>query len=125
MTPIGDAAKGASDPADIYVLYPGEGSERHLSSSFFIRIEGAEWGTAEDGIVILALSAVVGYGAFDLLGSALVPREMVLGVVRFQVPGSFRRRPQPAAEPFLTVQPNHEILTYGKEIPYPRMECDK
>ena len=29
-------------PADIYVLYPGQGSERHLSSSFFIRIEGAE-----------------------------------------------------------------------------------
>jgi hypothetical protein len=75
MTPIGGgkgeasaaaggvsaAAGSASAAADIYVLYPGEGSEQHLESSFFIRIEGAEWGTAEDGIVILALSAAGGW----------------------------------------------------------------
>lgn len=48
-------------PADIYVLYPGQGSERHLSSSFFIRIEGAEVGTKESGIIILALSAAGGW----------------------------------------------------------------
>lgn len=48
-------------PADIYVLYPGEGSDRYLSSSFFIRIEGAELGTKEDGIIILALSAAGGW----------------------------------------------------------------
>ncbi|MCX6048852.1 MAG: lactate racemase domain-containing protein [Chloroflexi bacterium] len=49
------------EPADIYVLYPGEGFEKHLSSSFFIRIEGAELGTKEDGIIILALSAAGGW----------------------------------------------------------------
>jgi nickel-dependent lactate racemase len=49
------------DPADIYVLYPGEGSEKHLSSSFFIRIEGAELGAKDDGIIILALSAAGGW----------------------------------------------------------------
>jgi hypothetical protein len=48
-------------PADVYVLYPGQGSERYLSSSFFIRIEGAELGTRETGIVILALSAAGGW----------------------------------------------------------------
>jgi nickel-dependent lactate racemase len=48
-------------PADVYVLYPGQGSERHLSSSFFIRIEGAELGTKEDGVIILALSAAGGW----------------------------------------------------------------
>jgi nickel-dependent lactate racemase len=49
------------EPADVYVLYPGQGSERHLESSFFIRIEGAELGTGEDGIIILALSAAGGW----------------------------------------------------------------
>jgi lactate racemase len=48
-------------PADIYVLYPGETSEKYLSSSFFIRIEGAELGTKPDGIIILALSAAGGW----------------------------------------------------------------
>jgi nickel-dependent lactate racemase len=48
-------------PADIYVLYPGQGSERYLSSSFFIRIEGAELGTKEDGVILLALSAAGGW----------------------------------------------------------------
>ena len=51
------------DPADIYVLYPGEGSERHLLSSFFGRIEGAELGTKEDGIIIMALSAAGGWSS--------------------------------------------------------------
>lgn len=49
------------DPADIYVLYPGEGFERHLSSAFFIRMEGAELGVKEDGVIILALSAAGGW----------------------------------------------------------------
>lgn len=49
------------EPADIYVLYPGEGFERHLSSAFFIRMEGAELGTKEDGIIILAQSAAGGW----------------------------------------------------------------
>ncbi|MBV7332222.1 DUF2088 domain-containing protein [Chloroflexi bacterium TSY] len=49
------------DPADIYVVYPGEGFEQHLLSSFFIRIEGAEVGTKEDGVIILVLSAVGGW----------------------------------------------------------------
>jgi len=48
-------------PADIYVLYPGEGFERHLSSAFFIRMEGAELGVKEDGVIILALSAAGGW----------------------------------------------------------------
>jgi nickel-dependent lactate racemase len=49
------------EPADVYVVYPGQGSERHLESSFFIRIEGAELGTGEDGVIILALSAAGGW----------------------------------------------------------------
>ena len=49
------------EPADIYLLYPGSGSERHLSSSFFIKIEGAELGTREDGIIIVAQSAAEGW----------------------------------------------------------------
>jgi nickel-dependent lactate racemase len=48
-------------PADIYLLYPGQGSERHLASSFFIRVEGAELGTKENGVLILALSAAGGW----------------------------------------------------------------
>ena len=55
MTPL--------DPADVYVLYPGQGAERHLESSFFIRIEGAELGTREDGVIILALSAAGGWAS--------------------------------------------------------------
>lgn len=51
------------EPADVYVLYPGEGSEQHLSSSFFIRIEGAELGTKDDGIIIMALSAAGGWAS--------------------------------------------------------------
>jgi nickel-dependent lactate racemase len=51
------------EPADIYVLYPGEGSERYLESSFFIRIEGAELGVKEDGIIIMALSAAGGWAS--------------------------------------------------------------
>jgi nickel-dependent lactate racemase len=61
MTKMDVTGGNASAPADVYVLYPGEGSERHLESSFFIRIEGAELGAAEDGIVILALSAAGGW----------------------------------------------------------------
>lgn len=49
------------EPADVYVLYPGQGSERHLSSSFFARIEGAELGVKEDGIIVLVLSAAGGW----------------------------------------------------------------
>ena len=51
------------EPADIYVLYPGEGFERHLSSAFFIRMEGAELGVKEDGIIILAQSAAGGWAS--------------------------------------------------------------
>ena len=50
-------------PADIYVLYPGQGSERHLESSFFMRIEGAELGVKEDGIILMALSAAGGWAS--------------------------------------------------------------
>ena len=50
-------------PVDIYVVYPGEGSEKHLSSSFFIKIEGAEVGTKEDGIIIMALSCAGGWAS--------------------------------------------------------------
>jgi nickel-dependent lactate racemase len=60
-------------PADIYVLYPGEGSERHLSSSFFIKIEGAELGVKADGIIILALSAAGGWASGRSNGH---PRQM-------------------------------------------------
>lgn len=49
------------EPADIYVLYPGEGSEKHLTSSFFIKIEGAELGTKDNGVIIMALSATGGW----------------------------------------------------------------
>ena len=48
-------------PADIYVFYPGDGSEQYLTSSFFIRIEAAEIGTKEDGVIIMALSAAGGW----------------------------------------------------------------
>ena len=48
-------------PADIYVVYPGDGSEQYLASSFFIRIEAAEIGTKEDGVIIMALSAARGW----------------------------------------------------------------
>jgi nickel-dependent lactate racemase len=68
MTPMSVPDKNASGPADMYVLYPGEGSERHLESSFFIRIEGAELGTVEDGIVILALSAAGGWAPQQTTG---------------------------------------------------------
>ena len=51
------------EPADIYVVYPGEGFERHLSSAFFIRMEGAELGVKEDGIIILAQSAAGGWAS--------------------------------------------------------------
>jgi nickel-dependent lactate racemase len=51
------------EPADIYVLYPGESFERHLSSAFFIRMEGAELGVKEDGIIILAQSAAGGWAS--------------------------------------------------------------
>jgi nickel-dependent lactate racemase len=60
-------------PADIYVLYPGEGSERHLASSFFIKIEGAELGVKADGIIILALSAAGGWASGRSNGH---PRQM-------------------------------------------------
>lgn len=56
------------DPADIYVLYPGEGFERHLSSAFFIRMEGAELGVKEDGVIILALSAAGGWAPEESSG---------------------------------------------------------
>ena len=49
------------EPADIYVFYPGDGSEQYLTSSFFIRIEAAEIGTKEDGVIIMALSAAGGW----------------------------------------------------------------
>jgi len=58
------------EPADIYVLYPGEGSERHLESSFFIKIEGAELGVKEDGIIIMALSAAGGWSSQQSSGHA-------------------------------------------------------
>jgi nickel-dependent lactate racemase len=61
MTRIGGTGESRSAPADVYVLYPGEGSEQHLESSFFIRIEGAELGTREDGIVLLVMSAAGGW----------------------------------------------------------------
>ena len=51
------------EPADIYVLYPGQGSERYLESSFFMRIEGAELGVKEDGIILMALSAAGGWAS--------------------------------------------------------------
>lgn len=51
------------EPADIYVLYPGEGSERHLSSSLFMKLEGAELGTKEDGVIVVALSAAGGWAS--------------------------------------------------------------
>ena len=50
-------------PADIYVLYPGAWSTQHLISSFFIRIEGAELGTKEDGVIILVTPATQGWAA--------------------------------------------------------------
>ena len=53
------------EPVDIYVLYPGEGSETHLSTSFFIRIEGADLGVKDDGIIIMALSAAGGWAPQD------------------------------------------------------------
>ncbi|MDP2953149.1 MAG: hypothetical protein Q8O76_07530, partial [Chloroflexota bacterium] len=52
-------------PADIYVLYPGEGAEKHLSSSFFIRIEGADLGVKDDGIIIMALSGTGGWASSE------------------------------------------------------------
>jgi nickel-dependent lactate racemase len=48
-------------PADIYVLHPGASFEQHLSSAFFIRMEGAELGTQPDGVIILVLSAAGGW----------------------------------------------------------------
>ena len=64
-------------PADIYVLYPGEGSEQYLSSSFFIRIEGAELGTKAGGIIILAMSATGGWAPAqaDVPGPEMSPAE--------------------------------------------------
>jgi nickel-dependent lactate racemase len=56
------------EPADIYVLYPGESSDKYLSSAFFIRIEGAELGAQPDGIIILALSAVGGWAPVPISG---------------------------------------------------------
>jgi nickel-dependent lactate racemase len=67
------------DPADIYVLYPGEGFERHLSSAFFIRMEGAELGVKEDGVIILALSAAGGWAPDQSSGHG---REMTPEQVR-------------------------------------------
>ena len=63
------------EPADIYVLYPGEGSEKYLSSSFFIRIEGAELGTKEDGIIIMALSAAGGWAPPTIPGDRWLSAE--------------------------------------------------
>lgn len=51
------------EPADIYVLYPGAWASQHLLSSFFIRIEGAELGTKEDGVIILVTPATKGWSA--------------------------------------------------------------
>jgi len=51
------------EPADIYVLYPGAWASQHLLSSFFIRIEGAELGTKEDGVIILVTPASKGWSA--------------------------------------------------------------
>ena len=48
-------------PADIYVVYPGSQSERYLLSSFFVRIEGADLGTAPAGIIIMVMSAAGGW----------------------------------------------------------------
>lgn len=50
-------------PADIYVLYPGQGAERHLEPCFFMNIEAAEVGTVPDGIIIMVLSAAGGWAA--------------------------------------------------------------
>ncbi|MBN1400864.1 MAG: DUF2088 domain-containing protein [Anaerolineae bacterium] len=58
------------EPADIYVLYPGVGSERYLESSFFIKIEGAELGTRPEGIIIMALSAAGGWSPSQTSGHA-------------------------------------------------------
>ncbi|MBX3011113.1 MAG: DUF2088 domain-containing protein [Caldilineaceae bacterium] len=50
-------------PADIYVLYPGAWSSQYLSAAFFIRLEGAELGTQEEGVIILVTPATKGWSA--------------------------------------------------------------
>lgn len=56
------------EPADIYVLYPGAWGSQHLLSSFFIRIEGAEWGTKDDGVIILVMPATGGWAPHQSSG---------------------------------------------------------
>jgi nickel-dependent lactate racemase len=56
------------DPADIYVLYPGAWGSQHLLSSFFIRIEGAELGTKDDGVIILVMPATGGWAPHQSSG---------------------------------------------------------
>ncbi|MEZ4864599.1 MAG: lactate racemase domain-containing protein [Caldilineaceae bacterium] len=51
------------EPADIFVLHPGASFEQYLSSAFFIRMEGAELGSKDDGIIILVLAATGGWAA--------------------------------------------------------------
>jgi len=59
------------DPADVYVLYPGQGVERHLEPCFFMKIEGAEVGTKPDGMIIMVLSAAGGWAPDATTGHSL------------------------------------------------------
>jgi len=48
-------------PTDIAVVYPNETRERYLSRSLFGCLEASDWGTRENGTIILVLSAAGGW----------------------------------------------------------------
>ncbi|MDP2950402.1 MAG: lactate racemase domain-containing protein [Chloroflexota bacterium] len=66
------------EPADIFVVYPGEGFERHLSSSFWIRLEGADVGLKSDGIIILVASAAGGWASDTAIAQDMTGRAEML-----------------------------------------------
>lgn len=67
------------DPVDLYVVYPGEGHEEHLSSSLWIRLEAADLALKSDGIAILALSAAGGWASPSAVAHDMVaPSDLLM-----------------------------------------------
>lgn len=65
-------------PTDIAVVYPSEVRERRLADSLWISLEASEFGTKEDGVIILALSAAEGWSSPERLAAdAAAPAEMM------------------------------------------------
>jgi nickel-dependent lactate racemase len=67
-----------TEPVDIYVVHPGERFEEHLSSSLWIRLEGADIALKNGGIIIVAASAVGGWASRAAIEQDMVAAPQLL-----------------------------------------------